>query len=72
MSEGRRILVIGAGPIGLRMAIESAFLGEIFKLCCFKMFILRYISSLILQYFIMLSFVADQSASSPPVTMIVK
>ena len=29
MSEGRRTLVIGAGPIGLRMAIECAFLGEI-------------------------------------------
>ncbi|XP_063689253.1 uncharacterized protein LOC134822278 isoform X3 [Bolinopsis microptera] len=27
LSEGRRTLVIGAGPIGLRMAIECAFLG---------------------------------------------
>ena len=27
--DGRRMLVIGAGPIGLRMAIECAFLGEI-------------------------------------------
>ena len=29
MSEGRRTLVIGAGPIGLRMAIECAFLGKL-------------------------------------------